>query len=115
MSEYDLELEKAVSAIKENQAKTVCVQLLDGLKPKFTKVVDYIEKETDAEVLIWSESCWGSCDIPNLPTVSDVAEEKWEAKNPYWNGLRATLHGWEQELLLSESSQSYSSESWAWC
>jgi diphthamide biosynthesis enzyme Dph1/Dph2-like protein len=74
MSGYDLELEKAVSSIKEQNAKTVCVQLPDGLKPKFEEVVDHIEKETDAEVLIWSESCWGSCDIPNLPTVDLIIQ-----------------------------------------
>jgi diphthamide biosynthesis enzyme Dph1/Dph2-like protein len=66
MSKYDLELEKAVEKIKETKAETVLVQLPDGLKPKFSEIVDHLEKETKAEIMIWMDSCFGSCDIPEL-------------------------------------------------
>ena len=61
---YDLELEKAVARIKKINAKTVCIQLPDGLKPKANEIVDKIEKETSAKVLIWLGSCFGACDLP---------------------------------------------------
>ena len=63
---YDLELDKAISEIKKHNAKTVCIQLADGLKPKANEIVDKIEKETDAKVIIWAGSCYGACDIPQL-------------------------------------------------
>lgn len=64
--QYDLELEKAVKEIKKAKAKTVCIQLPDGLKPKAKEIADYIEKKTNALVLIWAGSCFGSCDIPKI-------------------------------------------------
>jgi 2-(3-amino-3-carboxypropyl)histidine synthase len=63
---YNLELEKAIEEIKKTKAKTVCVQLPDGLKPKAKEIQEKIEKETDAEVFIWLGSCFGACDIPDL-------------------------------------------------
>jgi len=38
--EYDLELEKVTETIKAKNAKTVLIQLGDGLKPKGTEIVD---------------------------------------------------------------------------
>lgn len=64
--EYDLELEKAVQSIKDKNAKTVCIQLPDGIKPEATKIVDFLKKETGAEIFIWADSCYGACDVPKL-------------------------------------------------
>lgn len=61
---YILELSKAIKAIKESKAKTVCIQLPDGLKPKAKLIKEMIEKETNATVFIWAGSCYGSCDLP---------------------------------------------------
>ena len=63
---YYLELEKAVEEIKKAKARTVCIQLPDGLKPKAIEIQEKIEKETDAEVFIWMGSCFGACDVPDL-------------------------------------------------
>ncbi|MBS3162764.1 diphthamide synthesis protein [Candidatus Woesearchaeota archaeon] len=63
---FDLELEKAVKEIKKNKAKLVLIQLPDGLKPQATSITDYLEKKTKAKILIWSDSCYGACDIPNI-------------------------------------------------
>ena len=63
---YKLELDKAVTEIKKAKAKTVCIQLPDGLKPKAKMIVDTIEKDTAAKVIIWAGSCYGACDVPNL-------------------------------------------------
>ena len=64
--EYDLELEKAINKITEEKAKLVCIQLPDGLKQNAKEISEKLEKETNAKVLIWADSCFGACDIPNL-------------------------------------------------
>ena len=63
---YDLELERCVKEIKSSKAKLVCIQLPDGLKPKATEIVDYLQKNTKAKILIYLGSNFGACDIPKL-------------------------------------------------
>lgn len=62
--EYDLELERVAKEIKKSRAKTVCIQLPDGLKPEAKKIVDELGKKTGANILIWAGSCYGACDVP---------------------------------------------------
>lgn len=64
---YDLELEKVISKIKKSNAKFVLLQFPDGLKVYATTIVDYLEKKTKTEFLIWLGSCYGACDTPVLP------------------------------------------------
>ena len=64
MEDYNLELEKAAEEIKKNNAKLVCIQLPDGLKPKAKEIQEYLEKNTNSKIVIWLGSCWGGCDIP---------------------------------------------------
>ena len=61
---YDIDLEKCVNKIKENNAKIVLIQLPDGIKPKAKEIQQTLEKHTDAQILIWGGSCFGACDIP---------------------------------------------------
>jgi 2-(3-amino-3-carboxypropyl)histidine synthase len=61
---YDLELDKVVANIKKNKAKLVLLQFPDGLKQSATAVVDYLESKTNAEFLIWLDTCYGACDTP---------------------------------------------------
>lgn len=63
LENYDLELDKVKQKIKQEKAKTVCVQLPDGLRPHAEKIVSELE-ETGAKVIIWLGSCWGACDLP---------------------------------------------------
>lgn len=71
-SDYDLELEKAVSRIKKSKAKLVCIQLPDGLKNKATEIAEFLEKQTHAKILIWMSTCFGACDVPQLPKEVDL-------------------------------------------
>jgi len=64
MENYELELEKLKEKIKEKKAKTVLIQLPDGLKPKAVEISEKL-KETGAKIYIWAGSCFGACDIPN--------------------------------------------------
>jgi len=61
---YDLELNKIISEIKNKKAKLILLQFPDGLKLYATIIVDYLEKKTNAKFLIWLGSCFGACDIP---------------------------------------------------
>lgn len=62
--QYDLELDNVVKKIKSENAKLVCIQLPDGLKPKAAEIQEAIEKNTPARVIIWAGSCFGACDVP---------------------------------------------------
>ena len=64
--DYDLELKKVIKTIKKQKASLVCIQLPDGLKPKAKEISDEIQEKTNADVLIWAGSCFGSCDVPSL-------------------------------------------------
>ncbi len=64
MENYDIELSRAVDEIKKANAKLVCIQLPDGLKPKAREIQEHIERNTNASVVIWLGSCWGGCDVP---------------------------------------------------
>ncbi|MEM3373920.1 MAG: diphthamide synthesis protein [Candidatus Woesearchaeota archaeon] len=61
---YDLEIKRIIETIKKNHSKLVCLQLPDGLKPKAEFIQKEIEKNTNAQVIIWGSSNYGSCDLP---------------------------------------------------
>jgi len=65
-SEYELELDKIINAIKKQKAKIVCLQLPNGLKPKATEIASFIEEKSKATCLIWLGSCFGACDLPSI-------------------------------------------------
>ena len=61
---YKLEIKKLVEEIKKQDAKTVCLHLPDGIKPRAEEMQREINKQTGAQVIIWGGSCYGSCDLP---------------------------------------------------
>ena len=61
---YKVDVEKAIVRIKKIDAKTVCIQLPDGMKPYAKDIEEKIARETNARVLIWLGSNFGACDIP---------------------------------------------------
>lgn len=63
---YDLELDKVVEKIKKEEARTVLLQLPDGLKNKATEIVDYLKSKVKVDIIIWADTCFGSCDTPNI-------------------------------------------------
>ena len=62
--QYELDLDKAVKLIEENDAKRVLLQFPDGLKQYATSIVDYLESKTNGLFFIWLGSCFGACDTP---------------------------------------------------
>ena len=61
---YDLELDKAIAEIKKMEAKKVCLQLPEGVRPRGNEIADKISKETGVIVFLWLGSCYGACDVP---------------------------------------------------
>jgi len=66
MQDYYLELDRVAEKIKQERAKTVLIQLADGLKPRAEEVKEELEKRIskDTKLLIWACSCFGACDVP---------------------------------------------------
>lgn len=63
---YNLELNKVIDQINKENAKLVCIQLPDGLKPKAKEIVDKLEQNTEAKIITWLSTCYGACDIPDI-------------------------------------------------
>ena len=62
---YELELERVVDEIKSSKAKSVLLQLPDGLKPWGPVLSDYLEEKTSVKISIWLGACFGACDLPD--------------------------------------------------
>lgn len=62
---YDLEFEKVEGEIKKSKAKSVLIQLPDGLKPYATEIVNHLEQKIpNVSFKIWLGTCFGACDLP---------------------------------------------------
>ena len=59
----------------------------DGLKPKAAEIAAILEEKTQASIIIWMDSCFGSCDIPlelkNLKV--DLLIHFGHSPWPFWN------------------------------
>lgn len=64
--EFNLDLDKAVKAIESAKAKTVCIQLPDGMKPRAREIADVLTSRTKARITIWAGSCFGACDTARV-------------------------------------------------
>jgi 2-(3-amino-3-carboxypropyl)histidine synthase len=60
---YNIDLEKTVKNIKKNKYKKVALQVPEGLKTHLSKFVEFLERETNADVIISGDPCFGACDI----------------------------------------------------
>jgi 2-(3-amino-3-carboxypropyl)histidine synthase len=81
LMDYNLELKRVTREIKKSKARTICIQLPDGLKPKADDISSFIEKNTNAKVIIWAGSCFGSCDVPDIKGVDLLVQwghSKWK-------------------------------------
>ena len=45
MIDYDLELDRVVNEINNLKVRSVLIQLPDGLKPKATEIVSYLQEK----------------------------------------------------------------------
>ena len=58
----DIDLKEAVREIKERNAKSVLLQIPEGLKLHITGIVDELSK-TGAEIFVSMDPCYGACDL----------------------------------------------------
>ncbi|HYD02709.1 MAG TPA: hypothetical protein VEC16_00260 [Alphaproteobacteria bacterium] len=67
--DYDLELAKVVTEIKNRKAKKILIQLGEGLKPRAIEIQKAIHEDKelkDCNIHFWLNSCYGKCDIPEI-------------------------------------------------
>lgn len=64
---YKLEESRIVEEIRKRGSKRVLLQMPEGLKPNGFKLAKLLEEETDAEVLLSGDPCYGACDLALLP------------------------------------------------
>ena len=60
---YKFEEDKLIREIKERNPKLILLQLPEGLKKESSKLVKVIKDNTNSEVIVSGEPCWGACDI----------------------------------------------------
>jgi diphthamide biosynthesis enzyme Dph1/Dph2-like protein len=85
MADYDLELDKVAEKILKEKAKTVLIQLPDGLKPKAKEIHEFLKAKIskDTKLLFWAGSCFGACDIPmsaksaNVDLIIQFGHSEW--------------------------------------
>jgi 2-(3-amino-3-carboxypropyl)histidine synthase len=65
VSGYLIDIENAAKTIKQQGYKTVAVQVPEGLKRSMFPLVEFLETETGAAVLVSADPCFGACDVVN--------------------------------------------------
>lgn len=62
---HSIDIEKAAKTIKKDGYKTVALQIPEGLKRSVWKIVEFLEKETKAKIIVIADPCFGACDLVN--------------------------------------------------
>jgi 2-(3-amino-3-carboxypropyl)histidine synthase len=60
---YSLDTERIVDEISHNGIKRVLLQLPEGLKPLGFELAQFVERQTNAEVFLSGDPCYGACDL----------------------------------------------------
>ncbi len=64
---YQLEENRIIDEIKKRGARRVLLQMPEGLKPLGFEFAKLLERETDAELFISGDPCYGACDLALYP------------------------------------------------
>jgi len=65
ISGYKIDIESAAETIKKQGYKTIAIQIPEGLKSSIFPLVEFLENETGATVLVSADPCFGACDVVN--------------------------------------------------
>jgi 2-(3-amino-3-carboxypropyl)histidine synthase len=60
---YSLDKERILGEIKHNGIKRVLLQLPEGLKALGFELAQFVEQQTNAEVFLSGDPCYGACDL----------------------------------------------------
>ena len=63
--EFDFELDRVASTVRDRGCRTVVLQFPEGLKRRAQIVASALSEKTGATIIISGEPCFGACDIPD--------------------------------------------------
>ena len=63
MDRHDFELDELIERIKSNDNRLVALQVPEGLKMQALDMMDAIEEETSAKIILAADPCYGACDL----------------------------------------------------
>jgi len=64
---YEFEEERIIDEMKRRKSRRVLLQMPEGLKPMGFDLAKRLERETDAEVFVSGDPCYGACDLAIYP------------------------------------------------
>ena len=63
LERHDFQLDELVERIKANDNRLVALQVPEGLKMQALEMMDTIEDESGAKVILAADPCYGACDL----------------------------------------------------
>ena len=63
LEKHDFQLEELVERIRNNDNRLVALQVPEGLKIQALEMIDAIEGESGARVILAADPCYGACDL----------------------------------------------------
>ena len=63
LDRHDFELDELIKRIKGHDHRLVALQIPEGLKMQALEMMDEIEDETSAKVILAADPCYGACDL----------------------------------------------------
>ena len=63
LDRHDFQLDELVERIKAHDNRLVALQIPEGLKMQALEMMDKIEDETSAKVILAADPCYGACDL----------------------------------------------------
>ena len=63
MERHDFQLDDLVERIKDNDHRLVAQQVPEGLKMQALEMMDSIEEDSEAKVVLAADPCYGACVI----------------------------------------------------
>ena len=63
MNRHEFELDDLIERIKSNDNRLVALQVPEGLKMQALEMMDAIEEDTSARIILAADPCYGACDL----------------------------------------------------
>ena len=63
LDRHDFELDELIEKIRLNDHRLVALQVPEGLKMQALEMMDSIESETSAKIVLAADPCYGACDL----------------------------------------------------
>ena len=63
MDRHDFELDELIERIKSHDNRLVALQVPEGLKMQALDMMDAIEHQTSAKIVLAADPCYGACDL----------------------------------------------------